>query len=425
MIFYEEENSMFGLKKAIYRFDLDASDNIQLKTISDATSLTSYVIGVNNDLFAKDTKGWLLIEKSKVTKKGDQKLYGLKLDLPILEENSYFDELLFPFHTKKPIEYDQSVFLVDKNEIELEAIDNEEPVMTEEMKHLVEKGSTKITPSVETADFDEEENINEESTEEIEQENVEELLRKLKQQEEEIQKLKTDKQPMETNDPVENTDIEVAKERIVSETLTDTAKLPENITTTDTEDQSISEVLDMVKVEFGSRLELLIKKEKEKIQEEIKRLDERPEIPKKVTQKIDIEKNAAIEIEEKNLEINRLSALEEENKRHDQKIAEIEKEYATNRLIRLEAIKTEYEEKCNTLISQEYKKQTEQLEKILQGKKEELALRQKVLNDGLKNNFAKVLETFNADHDEVIKNIDQQKKSSELIDLTKYMSQAN
>ena len=95
MIFYEEENSMFGLKKAIYRFDLDASDNIQLKTISDATSLTSYVIGVNNDLFAKDTKGWLLIEKSKVTKKGDQKLYGLKLDLPILEENSYFDELLF------------------------------------------------------------------------------------------------------------------------------------------------------------------------------------------------------------------------------------------------------------------------------------------------------------------------------------------
>lgn len=416
---------MFGLKKAIYRFDLDASDNIQLKTISDATSLTSYVIGVNNDLFAKDTKGWLLIEKSKVTKKGDQKLYGLKLDLPILEENSYFDELLFPFHTKKPIEYDQSVFLVDKNEIELEAIDNEEPVMTEEMKHLVEKGSTKITPSVETADFDEEENINEESTEEIEQENVEELLRKLKQQEEEIQKLKTDKQPMETNDPVENTDIEVAKERIVSETLTDTAKLPENITTTDTEDQSISEVLDMVKVEFGSRLELLIKKEKEKIQDEIKRLDERSEIPVKVTKKIDIEKNAAIEIEEKNLEINRLSALEEENKRHDQKIAEIEKEYATNRLIRLEAIKTEYEEKCNTLISQEYKKQTEQLEKILQGKKEELALRQKVLNDGLKNNFAKVLETFNADHDEVIKNIDQQKKSSELIDLTKYMSQAN
>ncbi|MDU4270232.1 MAG: hypothetical protein E7I44_05970 [Enterococcus hirae] len=416
---------MFSLKKAIYRFDLDASDNIQLKTISDATSLTSYVIGVNNDLFAKDTKGWLLIEKSKVTKKGDQKLYGLKLDLPILEENSYFDELLFPFHTKKPIEYDQSVFLVDKNEIELEAIDNEEPVMTEEMKHLVEKGSTKITPSVETADFDEEENINEESTEEIEQENVEELLRKLKQQEEEIQKLKTDKQPMETNDPVENTDIEVAKERIVSETLTDTAKLPENITTTDTEDQSISEVLDMVKVEFGSRLELLIKKEKEKIQDEIKRLDERSEIPVKVTKKIDIEKNAAIEIEEKNLEINRLSALEEENKRHDQKIAEIEKEYATNRLIRLEAIKTEYEEKCNTLISQEYKKQTEQLEKILQGKKEELALRQKVLNDGLKNNFAKVLETFNADHDEVIKNIDQQKKSSELIDLTKYMSQAN
>ncbi|EMF0083401.1 hypothetical protein NSB50_002318 [Enterococcus hirae] len=416
---------MFGLKKAIYRFDLDASDNIQLKTISDATSLTSYVIGVNNDLFAKDTKGWLLIEKSKVTKKGDQKLYGLKLDLPILEENSYFDELLFPFHTKKPIEYDQSVFLVDKNEIELEAIDNEEPVMTEEMKRLVEKGSTKITPSVETADFDEEENINEESTEEIEQENVEELLRKLKQQEEEIQKLKTDKQPMETNDPVKNTDIEVAKERIVSETLTDTAKLPESIKTTDTEDQSISEVLDMVKVEFGSRLELLIKKEKEKIQDEIKRLDERSEIPVKVTQKIDIEKNAAIEIEEKNLEINRLSALEEENKRHDQKIAEIEKEYATNRLIRLEAIKTEYEEKCNTLISQEYKKQTEQLEKILQGKKEELALRQKVLNDGLKNNFAKVLETFNADHDEVIKNIDQQKKSSELIDLTKYMSQAN
>ncbi|HIB1912256.1 TPA: hypothetical protein ACWWCV_002751 [Enterococcus faecium] len=416
---------MFGLKKAIYRFDLDASDNIQLKIISDATSLTSYVIGVNNDLFAKDTKGWLLIEKSKVTKKGDQKLYGLKLDLPILEENSYFDELLFPFHTKKPIEYDQSVFLVDKNEIELEDIDNEEPVMTEEMKRLVEKGSTNITPSVETADFDEEENINEESTEEIEQENVEELLRKLKQQEEEIQKLKTDKQPMETNDPVENTDIEVAKERIVSETQTDTAKLPESIITTDTEDQSISEVLDMVKVEFGSRLELLIKKEKEKIQDEIKRLDERSEIPVKVTQKIDIEKNAAIEIEEKNLEINRLSALEEENKRHDQKIAEIEKEYATNRLMRLEAIKTEYEEKCNTLISQEYKKQTEQLEKILQGKKEELALRQKVLNDGLKNNFAKVLETFNADHDEVIKNIDQQKKSSELIDLTKYMSQAN
>ncbi|WP_148776365.1 hypothetical protein, partial [Enterococcus faecium] len=68
--------------------------------------------------------------------------------------------------------------------------------MTEEMKRLVEKGSTKMIPSVEAADFDEEEIINEESTEQIEQENVEELLRKLKQQEEEIQKLKKDKQPM-------------------------------------------------------------------------------------------------------------------------------------------------------------------------------------------------------------------------------------
>ena len=58
------------------------------------------MIGVNNDLIKKEEEGWLYVEKIKEGKQEDQILYGKRIDLPILEDNPYFHDLLDPFDTK-------------------------------------------------------------------------------------------------------------------------------------------------------------------------------------------------------------------------------------------------------------------------------------------------------------------------------------
>lgn len=93
---------MFSKK---YRYTLLHSDTIETQPISSPEELINFVIGANNKLIDRKEKGWIYAEKIKESRHGEVLLYGKRIDLPIFEDNPYFDELLATFHTKKLIPF--------------------------------------------------------------------------------------------------------------------------------------------------------------------------------------------------------------------------------------------------------------------------------------------------------------------------------
>lgn len=83
------------------------------------------------------------------------------------------------------------------------------------------------------------------------------------------------------------------------------------------------------------------------------------------------------------------------------------------------AIQTTYKNKLDSSIKEEYDKQTEQLSRILQGKMDELQLRQQAINTGLESNFKEALTEFNREHSQVIEEVERKKQCAP-IDLTKW-----
>lgn len=85
-----------------------------------------------------------------------------------------------------------------------------------------------------------------------------------------------------------------------------------------------------------------------------------------------------------------------------------------------QAIKAQYAQKITEKIQEEYDTQTQALSNILQGKTDELKLRQRELNEGLKVNFSQAIDQFNHAHEEVIQNVEKQKDASP-IEISKYL----
>jgi len=56
--------------------------------------------------------------------------------------------------------------------------------------------------------------------------------------------------------------------------------------------------------------------------------------------------------------------------------------------------------------------QTDQLSRILQGKMDELKIRQRTMNTGLEANFKEALANFNREHTQVIQVVEQKKQQS-------------
>lgn len=435
---------MFGLKKTAYRFEVIHSDNINSEVIKDADGLINFVIGVNNHLLSMDEKGWLFIEKIKETKKDSTVLYVAKLELPLLEDNPYFDSLLSPFYTRKKEAYDSSLvspLLADStasNEIEL----------PKEFAALATKGKEELEQAVlpeNEKNQDQERNVEVEKASQ-EQENaalqqlqIEQLTYHLhlKQEElntkaEELEKLKIEKQNQLLNDELMSlvTPPAVAVQKEVIPIVEPepvkpvTQEIYTPVVADHSSDQVVTDMLDMVKTEFSSRLSIFVEEETKKINDEIKQLDTRETIDQDVTARLEAEKNRMIESESAILITKKRLFLKEEQQRHEAALTTIEETYVKDKEERLTEILISFETKRKLEISEEYQRQTEQLSKILQGKKEELSLRQKDLNVGLKDNFAQVLASFNENHEQVIQQIEKQKEQSAPIDFLARLKQA-
>ena len=438
---------MFGLKKTAYRFEVIHSDNINGEEIKDADGLINFVIGVNNHLSAMDEKGWLFIEKIKETKKDSTVLYVAKLELPLLEDNSYFDSLLSPFYTRKKVAYDSSLvspLLADSTG----SNENGIPELPGEFAALATKGKEELEQAVLPVNEKYQDQESKEEAEKASQEQENAALQQLqieqltyhlhlKQEElntkaEELEKLKIEKQKKLLNDelmslvtpPAEAVQKEVMPIVEPEPVKPVTQEIYTPVVADHSSDQVVTDMLDMVKTEFSSRLSIFVEEETKKINDEIKQLDTRETIDQDVTARLEAEKNRMIESESAILITKKRLFLKEEQQRHEAALATIEETYVKDKEERLTEILISFETKRKLEISEEYQRQTEQLSKIIQGKKEELSLRQKDLNVGLKDNFAQVLASFNENHEQVIQQIEKQKEQNAPIDFLARLKQA-
>ncbi|MCA5014561.1 MULTISPECIES: hypothetical protein [unclassified Enterococcus] len=428
---------MFSFFKSNFQFEVIVSDSIESETITSPEGLINYVIGVNNHLIKEESNGWIYAEKFKESKKGKELLYALKVDLPLYEDNPYFDQLLSPFYTKKKMPFEEVILQENKQE---KVKETSSPALPPELQALADEGKDRLEIETNSESMESSEQImpvkEEEQAEQ--QQLIDRLMYQLEMKQEEIEQLKEDNA---TNQQTINTisssagneqetieqdkqsnsippkkysglsldkseQIEVEKKETIS---------PESETTAD-----VSGVLDLVTKEFTSRLSKFTTEEKKKINQEIQVLDKRHLIESEVTKKIEEEKQRAKEHQFSTLENERKDQLAEERQRHEVALAAIERSFAEKKTTTEAEIETQYSKQLATEISAEYETQTEQLSRILQGKMDELKFKQKEMNEGLEKNFAQVLAAFNATHEKVIEQVEQQKEANQPIDFLKH-----
>lgn len=422
---------MLNFLKGSYRFEVIHSDTIRAEPVHSPEALINYVIGVNNHLIKEEETGWVYAEKFKETKKGSELLYAYKIDLPLYEDNPYFDQLLSPFYTKKKRAFEEVVLPEATKET---TSPSDVPELPPELQALAKAGQEQLEePQVEeVAPFSTENQISEENEVQVEQQQlIEKLMYQLEVQQEQIQqleqkeveknatgspdsrllesqkeKLKPDVAPEKTY-PGLSLDAIVSKEERKEELILST---PETI-------GGVSDVLDLVKQEFSTRLLNFVEEETTKINQEIKELDTRHLIEEEVTKRIQIEKQRTIDAELLLLENESQALLQEEQQRHEVAVGTIKRTNVEKKAAKTQELDIRFTEKLTNDITVEYQAQTEQLTRILQGKKDELAFKQKEMNEGLKTNFAQVLASFNETHEKVIEQVEQQKVANQPIDF--------
>ncbi|EOD7438240.1 hypothetical protein ACJQ40_002745 [Enterococcus faecium] len=177
-------------------------------------------------------------------------------------------------------------------------------------------------------------------------------------------------------------------------------------------DEIVENVLRMTKHEMDQQLSQFVTSETAKIQAEIQQLDKRNMIEETITKRIESEREdqlAKLNIQMTN---ERDQEIHEENLRHETRLDEIANTYNQKLIEETAKIKEKLKEKLETSIKEEYEQQSEQLSRILQGKMDELKLRQQAVNAGLEANFKEALENFNYQHKLVIQEVEQKKQSS-------------
>lgn len=177
-------------------------------------------------------------------------------------------------------------------------------------------------------------------------------------------------------------------------------------------DEIVENVLRMTKHEMDQQLSQFVASETAKIQAEIQQLDKRNLIEDTITKRIESEKEELLAKLNIQMTSERDQEIHEENLRHETRLDEIANTYHQNLMEKTANIKEKLKEKLEISIKEEYEQQSEQLSRILQGKMDELKLRQQAVNAGLEANFKEALENFNYQHKLVLQEVEQKKQSS-------------
>ncbi|MCW2281209.1 hypothetical protein [Lactococcus lactis] len=428
---------MLGWRKN-YRFEFSQADNIKEREIKHPSQLVNFIIGENQELMALNETGSIVISKIESSKKGEQILFAQRLVLPMSPQTD-FDALLQPFYTKHPLDFDEGI--LESQEASFQVLQDSSPQLrsSEASDSMTppsfyceeEKGDYAPAPTIDLSDEqpepqealrrDQEVNIDAEEGHKIEkqseetsasghseinvptstlltEESVKAIVAKALEEKERQEELSKD-------------------EALTSESVSAEPFSSSEASADFLEDANVNEVIQRVKTEANQRLNAFIAQETAKINAEIERLDGREAIESTLSQRFEKEKAAQSEAIIQKIATEKAEALTQENARHERAVQSIEKKYETEQIHQLKTLQEETANQLSLAIKEEYERQTKQLHLILQGKMEELQLRQKAVNEGMKTTVAEVLEGFNRNHEAVIQRVERRKNSKDVISL--------
>lgn len=428
---------MFNKKK--YRIELSQVQNIRPDKVRNAADLVNFIIGENQELLDHEEQGSLVVSKIESSKKGEQILFAQRLELPMTAKTN-FDALLEPFYTRKPLEFDESILEIqDEKRNSLENVEEKiYQAKNDIVQHEENDEGYAPAPQLDLSDDKEEDEsdsgsdkqvINDDPSEPsndtgrteinvpastlLTEAAIKEIVAKeMKDKDEEIERLKQSLRSQEKEEiaKVENPSV---KDDNVSEAILANPLVSSDLS----EDVNVLDVIKMVKYDANKRLEDFIAQETAKINAEIEALDTRDKIEPTLSKRFGDEKELEIKELNRKVDSEKTEAISSENARHEAALKSIESESEANRVSQIAKLTEEFSANLSSAIKEEYERQTEQLNLILQGKTEELQLRQKAVNEGMKNTVSEVLEGFNTNHGEVIENVERRKNSSGVIPL--------
>ncbi|MCJ0538690.1 hypothetical protein [Enterococcus cecorum] len=411
----------FSKPEEVYEFKF--VQGIMLDDVSSTLDFVNFVDSENARLESLGQTGSMVAIKYLEKRNKKKMIYAQRIHLPVAAEVD-IDEFLNNFYSMKPIAFDESILTT--------------PLVTEEKIEMKSKpiemttNKANVTPSEEKVKVIEKPVYSPQSAlqEEIERQRaeIEELKQLLLKQQSEtvVEDSTSGKVENSTSRKVEvqsSEESETTQKEVLDETTKeDSVSLSNKETTTSIDlsdemimDTDVEEVLDLVKSSYQEKVQNYLEEERQKILVEIKELDQRDKIEAQVTEKLNKQKNIDLKVMQKELAADLEKQIEEENRRHQEALKQLELTHKKTQAAKEVEIEEAYRDKITQTIQKEYETQTIQLERILQGKAEELQLRQKEMNKGLKADFEKILQTFNQGHESVIQLVEAQKKEKKIL----------
>lgn len=406
----------FSKPEEVYEFKF--VQGIMLDDVSSTLDFVNFVDSENARLESLGQTGSMVAIKYLKKRNKKNMIYAQRIHLPVAAEMD-MDEFLNNFYSTKPIVFDESILTTSPV--------TEEKIETKPKPIEMTTNKANVTPSEEKVKVIEKPVYSLQSglQEEIERQRaeIEELKQLLlKQQSETVVEDSTSRnvevQPSEESETTQ-------KEVLDETTKEDSVSLSSKETTTSIDlsdemimDTDVEEVLDLVKSSYQEKVQNYLEEERQKILVEIKELDQRDKIEAQVTEKLNKQKNIDLKVMQKELAADFEKQMEEENRRHQEALKQLELTHKKTQAAKEVEIEEAYRDKITQTIQKEYETQTIQLERILQGKAEELQLRQKEMNKGLKADFEIILQTFNQGHERVIQLVEAQKKEKKVLSFS-------
>lgn len=420
------------LSRNKFTFEISQGKNIEAQNFHDPGALINWVVEENIRLKVQNEQDQIVITQK--NEKGVV-LYAQRVTFP-LEEEIDVDVLLEKFYTKKPLEFDKSILDISFEE----TVHSEIPEIPEEMQELLQASSKEERNDAEEEEFvshttfEEQEGKKEEQEKEVVPVSELQILKaRFLEQEKEIASLKAQIDGKEghsssmsgyskrafkesTKHHKEGLTFIDPKSRLKGDENEEGKNVEKfemkNNFSDFTQDGAVEMILTAVKEKLEHIMTTFLEEETEKINQEIQALDQRAQITPTVTEFYSKEEAEALLEAEAQSNKAKADAIAEEERRHRQELVNIEKRFDSEYEHQVETIKSQYAQKITEKIQEEYEAQTQALSHILQGKTEELKLRQRELNEGLKANFSQAIEHFNQAHEEVIQNVENQKHIS-------------
>lgn len=422
-----------------FTFEVSQGEEVDNQIFHDPRDLVNWADEENIRLSAQNQADQVLITKTNT--KGEV-FYAQRLVFP-LDDHIDIDDLFTNFYEKKAVPFEQDI-LEHSAVVTVDHEHEEVPEMPKDIEELLQTSQEKHSSPIEEA-------VGYSTAPEIllsdEQETVEEVDRKLPQfvpasefeamkvmfmaQQEEISSLKAQisaSPQMSMGGVVQQEYKALASESDVVAIIDPKTKFMEEraeehvplYSEHESEDIAVSAILSTVKEKIDQSMKAFIDEETKKMNQEIEALDQRDKIAQEITDFYSKEEKATLQTAKTNHQKAKDSAILKEEERHRKELSSIEIRFEAEYQTQVEAIKAEYAGKIAAKVKEEYDKQTEALERILQGKTDELKLRQRELNEGLKSNFSQAIDQFNHAHEEVIQTVEKQKDASP-IEISKYL----